>query len=1655
MKLSPCGAGLHVREVQCAEALKAALPEKWYAYSNLELVLGRGITREVDLVIVADHYIFVIDVKDWYGTVESREGNWFQNGKDRGGSPVKKIAEIQRKVFEKLQGHLKSRKDTRELSVPRVIGLVLMAGRSDCSGISDLEKDNVLDLELFIRIANSPNKLRDNFGNVPFDHVKDSFSGRQWKQILTRFFNVKSSPFFQPGQRRFQGLLAQNAPTFVHPNGIYSEFDAYEEKIPLNTSTLRLWDFAKCENSRFQTEEGRSEIAGREKSVFHWLRDRNSFTEKYLLTPAAHDVDSTVDYWEAYERRQKQKRLSDFVLTEAERLSAEERLEMSRQLLAAVASLHESGAAHLDLGPHSIWMEVPTTVRLSHLMAAHTPEGRSLGIDRYQFLSSVTLPEIILDVHSSPQRRDVFLVGVAVHSVLFGHAPEGNPPDWNSNVDLDNCHANLHGWFSAVLEHDPNNRIRTCSDALSLFNKATATSPSSTKIIEKIEIEHSPIKSQMQAARMFPLIEDFICETNALEAWITEHAGRKLLVKMWKQAAIGDLGKNSPKILSFLEQAKNMIADQPKGIAPIRHYSWLSDAIILTQEWIEGVSLEEYLECFDASKNRTAIGVLKLSLKLLNTIESLHDQNISHGDLKPSNVVVNDDNEVFLVDVLDLQLEADSGYSLSDYAPDAGDRFERDRYAAIKICLEVLNCSADPISEIEGIKECAELCIRQEPALATLIPFQEKIIDQINEIENPVSPADEVQRLDISIRNAGTGPIEPDEGHFFFRHRVSRNRDIEFIHLRGANEELMIALSPDWEVQWAKRQKVSQENLIRNEKSEFFRCELHVSVQENTRDSFGSLSNLIERYDLRNLLRNVTTPSAVETDDELVRSTDDETDALVEKAAAEKVSVGEGLSPSTDVDVPELWKKLIDVESQLSIEGDTTADSWFDERLKMTAVPFSLDLGQIEFDREDTVLVEKETKAGRWAKIGQLDVRQSRRDCVYVDSFWEKASLRIEAGTRLRFESFFTSESLKRRKDAVDKVLQGSGRTADLVSAFDPQRNSIPTNFSWVPDNDLIASYQLNEEQELALRGVISKRPLSLVQGPPGTGKTRFIAALAHYALTHGLARSVLLSSQSHEAVNTAIEGVIKHFANEGEKPSVFRVGANTVDATGELQQYFARNLEQSLKDRFSASFKDRIRIAGKSLGVPEDISDKICVVETTINDMVSSIERLSMASRDPNDSNKRKHNLLMSLEQQIASVIPEGEVSTDDNEMLEVPNAVVSQIIKLDCRPIGLGDDKIEKLREIIRLAKDFIGASSSVSRSFEPFFAGTRQIVAGTCVGLGRRSLGLTTTPFDLVIVDEAARCTASELLVPLQASRWTVMVGDHAQLQPHHEPAVVERVSRELKLKRSDILVSDFERVFCSPYAETGGFSLQRQYRMLPAINQIVSKTFYPGLNLSAGRHEPVLPPSVLEKILENEVAWVETDSLGKAGYETSPKGSSSKVNEAEADAIVGLIEKWVADDTVARWLESQTDYEAGIGVICMYAAQRDLLKRKLNMSCASRYLNKGLKVGTVDSYQGKENPIVILSLVRNNKNGLVVNGERSIREGFLIAPNRINVAFSRAMDRLFIVGNRNAWRPGTPIASAASEFSELASQGRATVISADTLIDRSIGNVEQEG
>jgi serine/threonine protein kinase len=139
-----------------------------------------------------------------------------------------------------------------------------------------------------------------------------------------------------------------------------------------------------------QTEEGRLEIAGREQQVYSWLRDRDEELERNLLTPKLDEIERSVNYWEIYDRRRRMQRLSDFASTEARSLTPPEKIELARQLLAAIAGLHRQDAAHLDLGGHSIWIESPTTVKLSHLLAARYPDVKTLG-KSHQIAANVTL----------------------------------------------------------------------------------------------------------------------------------------------------------------------------------------------------------------------------------------------------------------------------------------------------------------------------------------------------------------------------------------------------------------------------------------------------------------------------------------------------------------------------------------------------------------------------------------------------------------------------------------------------------------------------------------------------------------------------------------------------------------------------------------------------------------------------------------------------------------------------------------------------------------------------------------------------------------------------------------------------------------------------------------------------------------------------------------------------------------------------------------------------------------------------------------------------------------------------------------------------------------------------------------------------------------
>jgi superfamily I DNA and/or RNA helicase len=356
---------------------------------------------------------------------------------------------------------------------------------------------------------------------------------------------------------------------------------------------------------------------------------------------------------------------------------------------------------------------------------------------------------------------------------------------------------------------------------------------------------------------------------------------------------------------------------------------------------------------------------------------------------------------------------------------------------------------------------------------------------------------------------------------------------------------------------------------------------------------------------------------------------------------------------------------------------------------------------------------------------------------------------------------------------------------------------------------------------------------------------------------------------------------------------------------------------------------------------------------------------------------------------------------------------------------------DMLKKMRGLAALMRDWMGSVSSRRRSFEEFLAKTRQIVAGTCVGLGRASLGIASAGFDLVVIDEAARCTPSELTVPMQAGRWIVLVGDHYQLEPFHELPVVVETRRRLRIPSEEIVRSDFDRAFASPYGLAAGEKLQYQYRMLPSIGALVSDVFYAG-RLQHRRTSADLPLGTFPDDLAGEVVWITTDALGAAAHQKERRRKSndrSLYNPIEANIIVDVLRKLDSFPPFMGWIGTLSEEQQPIGIICTYAAQRELIRQKIQAVGISGALQRACKIDTVDSYQGKQNLIIILSLVRNNEDGRRENGEKTIVQGFMSRGNRINVALSRAMDKLIIVGASARWPADGPMASVAARFAKL--------------------------
>ena len=648
--------------------------------------------------------------------------------------------------------------------------------------------------------------------------------------------------------------------------------------------------------------------------------------------------------------------------------------------------------------------------------------------------------------------------------------------------------------------------------------------------------------------------------------------------------------------------------------------------------------------------------------------------------------------------------------------------------------------------------------------------------------------------------------------------------------------------------------------------------------------------------------------------------------------------------------------------------------------------------------------------------LGEVLLKPSTSSEVRLTKVRNRAN-RLDENDIIYFRSKADKASFTKRKNALERILAKESTVSRLVDYFEPKGDLTSTCYDievtasdfarYDREDDQGNKISLNSQQREAFQKLVNYGPLSLLQGPPGTGKTEFIAAFVHYLVEKQQVKNVLLVSQSHEAVNTAAERIRKHCLRLNTPLDVVRFSNRESVVSDGLKDVYSNALITEKRELFAAEASYRTAGLSQALGLEPDYLAAITRAELKLFTQIDELVNLSEALDSSNQNEADKKGLTKSFNELKALVgftlkedyaIDITAVELDDVKALVRKNLQTEYSI----RP-----DEEKKAHALAKISRDMLDVLAADRVNYDEFFARSRQLVTGTCVGIGQHHIGISENQYDWVIIDEAARSIASELAIAMQSGKRILLVGDHKQLPPLYSEPHKKALARKLGLvvnDSEDLLQSDFERAFESSYGEEAGAKLLTQYRMAQPIGDLVSQCFYKGELATGERKIPNIYQNV-PKSLQSVVTWLDTTPLGKASHHAKSKAGSLS-NRAEADEIISLLEEIASNDNFTKALSKTVkDGEPVIGVICMYGEQKRLIRRKFNEQSWDDDFKSLVKIDTVDSYQGKENRIIILSITRSSAD---------LSCGFLRLPNRINVALSRAMDRLVVVGASEMWR-----------------------------------------
>jgi hypothetical protein len=619
-------------------------------------------------------------------------------------------------------------------------------------------------------------------------------------------------------------------------------------------------------------------------------------------------------------------------------------------------------------------------------------------------------------------------------------------------------------------------------------------------------------------------------------------------------------------------------------------------------------------------------------------------------------------------------------------------------------------------------------------------------------------------------------------------------------------------------------------------------------------------------------------------------------------------------------------------------------------------------------------------------------------------------TLRVEQGDprqlpragKLKVDLRLSQAALRRQESTLDAVQRGAvvrpalrHILADPSGAAPPEQVGEP---SWIQDD-------LDLPKREAVEAAMGSPDVLLVEGPPGTGKTTLIAELVAQELARDREMRILISSQTHSALDNVLERLDD--LDLDCSPRMLRIGrvGHERIAAGVSSLLVDPQLEEWREEVISGG-RDYLRkwssereISVRGVEIAMRLDELAAVLEgvaSTRGSLVDAERQLQILRDTRRSGGETSNETISGVQDRIVELRDEvrrAERLRDDllERLGQLDKGLAGTLSSLSpeeararaAEAVDRSHSDYEQCSKFLRLLGDW-HARFGRGPEFQAAALVRAQIVAGTCVGLASTP-GWEEIEFDLCIVDEASKANATEILIPMsRADRW-VLVGDHRQLPPHIDEALLDsQLLARLELSEDQLRETLFERLR-RHLPEQSRVILSEQHRMTPAVGSLISSCFYDNEFHSAPKERP----GWLGMALKTPVLWLSTSDAPKRAEE---RAGSGRTNPLEARCIRNLLGSLNLVAAAAKEVTS-------VAILAGYREQCEEINRQIAKELTS-WPALEIECNTVDAFQGREADVAIYSVTRSNEDG---------RLGFLAESRRLNVALSRGRLGLVIVGD----------------------------------------------